>query len=125
MILIPLNSKRKKAWLCAVLLIWIFIPGLLQAKKVIPVPFRVDNLSCEYKINPISIDVTNPRLSWKLITLQRDLHQTGYQCCIANKRKKPGLDIRQGVVRSVCTYLLWRPAIAIATKSLLAGKGLE
>jgi len=79
MILIPLNGERKMVWLRTVLLIWTFTPGLLQAKKVIPVPFRVDNLSCEYKINPISIDVTNPRLSWKLITLQRNLHQTAYE----------------------------------------------
>ena len=77
--LIPLNNERKKVWLCTVLLTWIFTPGLLQAKKVIPVPFRVDNLSCEYKINPASIDVANPRLSWKLITLQRNLHQTAYE----------------------------------------------
>jgi alpha-L-rhamnosidase len=73
------NGACKRIGLGAVLLIWIFLPGISQAKKVPPVPFRVDNLSCEYKINPISVDVTNPRLSWKLITLQRNLRQVAYE----------------------------------------------
>ncbi|WP_258137335.1 alpha-L-rhamnosidase [Mucilaginibacter phenanthrenivorans] len=70
---------RKSMCIATALLIPIFTPGVLQAKKKAPVLFRVDNLTCEYKINPISVDVTNPRLSWKLITLQRNLRQTAYE----------------------------------------------
>jgi alpha-L-rhamnosidase len=44
-----------------------------------PAIFGVDHLICEYKTNPISIDVLNPRLSWKLTGVKRNIKQTAYE----------------------------------------------
>ena len=68
----------KKAYLSIVILFFICRQGFAQAQNV-PVNFRVDNLICEYKINPIAVDAANPRLSWKLITQDRNIQQTYYE----------------------------------------------
>ena len=39
----------------------------------------ITNLTCEYKTNPIGIDVPSPRLSWQLQSDQRGAKQTAYQ----------------------------------------------
>lgn len=40
---------------------------------------RLENLRVEYKVNPIGIDVTKPRLSWEIISDARAVMQTAYQ----------------------------------------------
>ena len=45
------------------------------------------NLKCEYKTNPVGIDVTNPRMSWKLEALQRAVEQSAYQIRTALNEK--------------------------------------
>ena len=40
---------------------------------------RVSALKCEYKTNPIGIDVLQPRLSWKLTSSRRAVIQSAYQ----------------------------------------------
>ncbi len=42
------------------------------------------NLKTEYKINPIGIDETKPRLSWEIISNVPGTHQTAYQIVTAN-----------------------------------------
>lgn len=42
-------------------------------------PLNIDELECEYKINPISVDEANPRLSWKLFTFTRNVVQVAYE----------------------------------------------
>ncbi len=45
------------------------------------------DLRCEYLPDPIGIDVTNPRLSWKLVALDEDARgqrQTAYQVLVAS-----------------------------------------
>ena len=39
----------------------------------------VSNLTCEYRVNPIGIDVTQPRLSWQITSDETNVLQTGYQ----------------------------------------------
>ncbi|MEO5887828.1 MAG: alpha-L-rhamnosidase, partial [Anaerolineales bacterium] len=39
----------------------------------------VSNLTCEYRINPLGIDVLQPRLSWQLESDQRGTRQTAYR----------------------------------------------
>src|ERR1700754_441622 len=68
----------QKACLSIVILFFLQLKGFSQVQNV-PVNFRVDNLICEYKINPISVDAANPRLSWKLITDDRNIQQTAYE----------------------------------------------
>ncbi len=46
----------------------------------------VDDLRCEYLVNPLGIDARAPRLSWKLVAVRpesRGLSQSGYQVLVA------------------------------------------
>jgi alpha-L-rhamnosidase len=43
----------------------------------------VSNLTCEYRINPLGIDVLQPRLSWQLESDQRGTRQTAYRILVA------------------------------------------
>ncbi|UCF15135.1 MAG: family 78 glycoside hydrolase catalytic domain [Phycisphaerales bacterium] len=44
-------------------------------------------LRCEYRIDPLGIDVTNPRLSWIMESPQRSQVQRAYQILVAHCRK--------------------------------------
>ena len=44
----------------------------------------ISNLTCEYQINPLGIDVLQPRLSWQMHSDQRGAHQTAYQIFVAS-----------------------------------------
>jgi alpha-L-rhamnosidase len=46
---------------------------------VVPIELR-----CEYQVNPLGIDATNPRLSWILKSDIRNQKQTAYQVLVAN-----------------------------------------
>ena len=46
----------------------------------------VHSLTCEYLDNPLGIDVTSPRLSWKLSSGVRGQKQTAYEISIANSK---------------------------------------
>ena len=43
----------------------------------------ISHLTCEYRTNPLGIDVHQPRLSWKMQSDQRGAHQTAYQILVA------------------------------------------
>src|SRR4029077_8799423 len=40
---------------------------------------KVDGLLCENRTNPIGMDVTTPRFSWKLVSDKRNIMQTAYR----------------------------------------------
>lgn len=44
---------------------------------------KVEALSCEYKINPLGIDIKKPRLSWKIQSDKRGTMQKAYQIQVA------------------------------------------
>ena len=44
-------------------------------------------LRCEYRINPLGIDVTEPRLSWIIESDQRDQKQNAYQILVASSQE--------------------------------------
>ncbi|HYL84308.1 MAG TPA: glycoside hydrolase family 78 protein [Candidatus Angelobacter sp.] len=46
-------------------------------------PLSVKNLRCEYKINPLGIDVRKPRLSWELLSSEKGVLQTSYELRVA------------------------------------------
>ena len=48
----------------------------------------VTNLRCEYRINPVGIDVLKPRLSWSLVSTKRGQKQTAYQIQAAGTREQ-------------------------------------
>ncbi len=50
--------------------------------------FSVGQLSVEYKTNPIGIDATSPRFSWKLASTERNTMQTAYQILVSSSAEK-------------------------------------
>jgi alpha-L-rhamnosidase len=52
------------------------------------VGLNVDGLKCEYRLNPLGLDVPQPRLSWLLQSSERGQRQTAYQVLAATS---PGL----------------------------------
>lgn len=47
---------------------------------------RVTNLRCEHIVNPLGIDIREPRFSWTLEHPQRDQMQTAYQILVASRK---------------------------------------
>ena len=45
---------------------------------------QVKNLLCENLVNPIGLDIVQPRFSWQLISNERNLMQTAYEIRLAN-----------------------------------------
>jgi alpha-L-rhamnosidase len=50
--------------------------------------FWIDDLKCEMLVNPIGIDATSPRFSWRLDGEQRGLKQVAYEIMIASSLAK-------------------------------------
>lgn len=44
----------------------------------------ITNLVCEYRSNPLGIDVTAPRLGWQMQSDRRGVRQTAYRILAAN-----------------------------------------
>jgi len=44
----------------------------------------VDDLRCEYRLNPLGVDVAQPQLGWKLAAKDRGERETAYQVLVAN-----------------------------------------
>ena len=57
-------------------------PPQLQARSDV----RLTDLTCEYRRDPLGIDVTEPRLSWKLQSAGRGQKQTAYQVLVATEK---------------------------------------
>lgn len=44
---------------------------------------QIVNLVCEYKVNPVGIDVETPRLSWQITSNQENVKQVAYEIRVA------------------------------------------
>jgi alpha-L-rhamnosidase len=44
---------------------------------------KVENLRCEYSVNPLGVDVANPQFSWALRSSRRGERQTAYRVLVA------------------------------------------
>ena len=55
-------------------------------------PATADYLRCEYRVNPLGIDVTVPRLSWEMYDARRGAAQTAYQVLVASTPEKLAAD---------------------------------
>jgi alpha-L-rhamnosidase len=73
---------------------WFLRLGCLAAVLVCTVsmhaetPLAVKNLRCEYKVDPLGIDVKKPRLSWELASAERGVMQTSYEVKVAESEAK-------------------------------------
>ena len=59
----------------------IFSPHVLAAQA--EGPLAVTKLRCEYKVDPLGIDVRKPRLSWELASAEKGVMQTSYEVRVA------------------------------------------
>ena len=57
----------------------LFSVGILTAQ-----PLTFTQLTCENSVNPIGIEVKEPRFSWKIGSVQRNTFQTAYQVMVAD-----------------------------------------
>lgn len=71
-----LVAVRLGVWLGAALSlsVWMAAQGNAPATAL-----AVKNLRCEYKVDPLGIDVRKPRLSWELASEDRGVIQTSYE----------------------------------------------
>ncbi|MBP2642673.1 MAG: alpha-L-rhamnosidase [Firmicutes bacterium] len=44
---------------------------------------QLEKVTCEYRTNPIGLDVTSPRLSWKIVSEERNCIQGAYRIIVA------------------------------------------
>lgn len=70
--------------------VWMVIVGILLS-AVFPSPLKAKSdgiqaasLRCEYRVDPLGIDIVNPRLSWTLESDKRGQQQTAYQVLVAS-----------------------------------------
>jgi alpha-L-rhamnosidase len=63
-----------------VLVIAVFMLSGLSAQSN---PIKVINPVCEYRVNPIGIDIKVPRLSWQLVSSEKNVMQTAYEIRVA------------------------------------------
>jgi alpha-L-rhamnosidase len=60
----------------------VLAPGARQGSALQPAELR-----CEYRVNPLGIDAPRPRLSWIVISGERDQKQTAYQVLAASTQE--------------------------------------
>src|SRR5687768_2387653 len=46
-------------------------------------PLAVQQLKCEYRVNPVGLDLVRPRLSWIVASNRRGQRQSAYQILVA------------------------------------------
>jgi alpha-L-rhamnosidase len=66
----------------AIFLSCLLIAGLVQAQ------LTVESLRCENRINPVGLDIVNPRFSWIIQSDKRNVEQTAYEIRVADKSGK-------------------------------------
>ena len=55
-------------------------------------PAAAEYLRCEYRVDPLGIDVMQPRLSWEMHDARRGAKQTAYQVLVASTPEKLAAD---------------------------------
>jgi alpha-L-rhamnosidase len=78
--------------------IFVFLLSVLSVSAI--TKNEVKQLVCEYKTNPIGIDVQKPRLSWKIASDKENLMQTAYEIKVTDQTAKGKLVWTSGKVNS-------------------------
>ncbi len=65
---------------------------MVQSVQADDGPATVRHLRCEYRLNPLGIDVTEPRLSWEMHDARRAAKQTACQVLVASTSEKLAAD---------------------------------
>jgi len=75
--------KRRRPVLIVVQLIMSVLLAYPYARLLHADPVSLTGLKCEYKTNPLGMDVTQPRLSWQVLSSERGWLQIAYQIRVA------------------------------------------
>jgi alpha-L-rhamnosidase len=73
---------KRKALVTLGVAVWMCVAGWVSTRTLsaqVDTALRVKNLRCEYKVNPMGIDVAKPRLSWEVVSAERGVMQTVYE----------------------------------------------
>jgi alpha-L-rhamnosidase len=81
-------------------------------------PLKVEQLRTEYKTNPVGIDVTSPRFSWKLVSTERSVMQTSYQIIVSSAELfKPKTTIwDSGNINSDMSHLIEYQGVSLKSR---------
>ena len=84
--------------------------------------YRVADLKTEYSVDPLGIDVAQPRLSWRVESDERGQRQTAYQVLVASSAEALAQDRGDlwdsgRVESSVTTFMLiaWPPPSSLSS----------
>ena len=66
--------------------------AIVQGADATHSPARVECLRCEYRVDPLGIDVLRPRLFWEMHDARRGAKQTAYQVLVASTSEKLAAD---------------------------------
>ena len=77
--------KGWNGWKALAAIITLLLPCAVTGQT--PTAFGVKKLRCEYKVDPLGIDVAKPRLSWELDSTEKNVMQTSYQVQVARSEK--------------------------------------
>jgi alpha-L-rhamnosidase len=66
--------------------------GLNLGSQIAAAAITCGDLTCEYRVNPLGIDVDSPRLSWQMVSDQRGEMQSAYQLLVASSLDKLNRD---------------------------------
>ena len=66
---------------------WLAITGLSAMALINVSAMDLQDLRCEYRENPLSIEATSPRLSWTIHSVKRGEAQTAYHVLVASTAK--------------------------------------
>ena len=66
---------------------WVFLLLIITAAGSLQAKLAVQNLRCEYRTDPLGIDVLKPRLSWELASDQRSQKQSAYEILVARSEE--------------------------------------
>ena len=69
-------------------IIKVFILFLLAGACVEHPKMTITDLKCEQRVDPLGLDILNPRLSWVLESIHRGAKQTAYQILVASDLKQ-------------------------------------
>ena len=70
----------------------LFLMAVLLTAAAGAAPLTVGTMKCEYRSNPLGIDVAQPRLSWELKSAERGAAQTAYQVLVASSAEQLAKD---------------------------------
>ena len=74
------------------LIVILFLSQAYVMAEAAPVSLSVTYLRCEYKVDPLGIDVMHPRLSWQILATERGVIQGAFQIQVAESVQ----DLRAG-----------------------------